>query len=194
MDYTRSWIVPATIATIIAIPVAALVLSLVREHIKARRNRLYKSLADHTILNAAGRDAWMSGVVPHGEVEEPVSRLSTLVLPFVQLAIVVVLAVVAVTSNASLSDRITHQDEELADLQTQVHALAFAPTPAPRIDDPALPPATGAMANATPMQQACANLIGRVADAYERGESSKIGDALEELVQKLKCVNTPAQQ
>ena len=39
------------------------------------------------------------------------------------------------------------------------------------------------------MQQACANLIGRVADAYEKGESSKIGASLEELVKKLGCQN-----
>jgi hypothetical protein len=41
----------------------------------------------------------------------------------------------------------------------------------------------------SPMQLACANLIGRVADAYEKGESSKIALSLEELVKKLKCVN-----
>ena len=195
MDYTKSWVVPATIAVIIAVPVVTLVIALIREQIKARRNRIYKTLVDHTILNAGGREAWMSGAVPSGEVEEPVSRLTTLVLPTIQLAIVIVLAVVAITSNASLSERITHQQEELADLQTQVHALAFAPGPAPRVDtDPALPPATGALATASPMQQACANLIGRVADAYEKGESSKIGEALEELVHKLNCVNTPSQQ
>jgi hypothetical protein len=40
------------------------------------------------------------------------------------------------------------------------------------------------------MQQACANLIGRVADAYEKGESSKIGQSLEALVSKLHCTNS----
>jgi len=43
-----------------------------------------------------------------------------------------------------------------------------------------------------PMQQACANLIGRVADAYEKGENSKIAISLEQLVNKLGCKNSPA--
>jgi hypothetical protein len=41
------------------------------------------------------------------------------------------------------------------------------------------------------MELACANLVGRVADAYEKGESSKIGEALEALVTKLGCVSPP---
>jgi hypothetical protein len=41
------------------------------------------------------------------------------------------------------------------------------------------------------MQQACANLIGRVADAYEKGENSKIAASLEQLVNKLGCKNNP---
>lgn len=193
MDYSKSWVVPATVGITIAVPLATFVAILVREQIVARRNRIYKTLADHTILNAGDREAWMSGVLPSGE-EEPVSRFSTLIAPMVQLATVVLLAIIVITSNASLNERIAHQDDQIADLATQVHALAFASTPAPRQEaDPALPPVIGAMANASPMQQACANLIGRVADAYEKGESSKIGEALEGLVQKLKCVNPPQQ-
>ena len=47
------------------------------------------------------------------------------------------------------------------------------------------------MQTVNPMQQACANLIGRVADAYEKGENSKIAASLEALVNKLGCKNNP---
>jgi hypothetical protein len=102
-----------------------------------------------------------------------------------------VLVVVVVAWTGSLMKRIDAEDRQIGDLQLQLHALAFTPAPvaAPRVDADPPPDAapTGNVPVGTPMQQMCANLIGRVADAYEKGESSKIGQSLEELVKRVGC-------
>jgi hypothetical protein len=188
-----NWLVPTAVAIIIAIPIATLVGYLVFENIKARRNRAYKTLQEHSILNAGSRENWMAGVLPGQEVKE-LGRFSTLIAPILQLATVIGLAIIIVLSNNAMDEQSARQRDQISALEAQMHALAFAASKdqtAPKIDpDPSvsvLP--QSATPGASPMQVACANLIGRVADAYEKGESSKIASSLEELVKKLKCVN-----
>jgi hypothetical protein len=190
---SAAWVIPTTIGIIIAIPLATLIGYLIFDAAKARGNRAYKTLQEHSILNAGSREDWMTGTLPSGEVKE-LSRFSTIVAPLVQLTTTIILALVIVISTSSLKEQAARQEDQISDLEAQVHALAFAstkPSDGSKLEtDPAapfLPPTATQMAN--PMQQACANLIGRVADAYEKGESSKIGESLEELVKKLKCVN-----
>jgi hypothetical protein len=189
----RTALVSVTIAVIILIPIIVLVAYLVGDHIKASANRQYKTLAEHEILNNAGdRAAWMSGIIPQ-EGDEKVDRFASRVAPIAQLAMLAVLIAVVLIWNESLVDQNVKQNDRLSELELQVHALTFAtPTSSagPREPDPA----PGALANpaaVNPMQQACANLIGRVADAYEKGESSKIALSLEQLVNKLGCKNNP---
>jgi hypothetical protein len=189
----RTALVSVTFAIIILIPIIVLVAYLVNDHIKASANRQYKTLAEHEILNNAGdRAAWMSGIIPQ-EGDEKVDRFASRVAPIAQLAMLAVLIAVVLIWNESLVDQNVKQNDRLSELELQVHALTFAtPTSSagPREPDPA----PGALANpaaVNPMQQACANLIGRVADAYEKGESSKIALSLEQLVNKLGCKNNP---
>jgi hypothetical protein len=189
-----NWLIVTTVTIAVMISLATFIGYLVHEHLKAKRNRAYKSLQDHGILNAGNRDDWMAGVLPSGEIKE-LNRFSTVIAPIIQLATVIVLAITVIMSNASMADQAVRQQEEISALETQMHALAFAgaaESSATKIDpDPAasILPAQPAALAASPMQLACANLIGRVADAYEKGESSKIALSLEELVKKLKCVN-----
>jgi hypothetical protein len=188
----KTSLVATTLAVIILIPILSVVGYLVLDQLRARRNRLYKTLAEHEILNNAGdRDVWMSGVVPQGG-EQQVDRFSSRIVPIAQLVMLVVLAAVVLVWNESLVKQTAEQNERMAQLELQLHALSFA-TPvasgAPREADPAPGAAPAAVVN--PMQQACANLIGRVADAYEKAESSKIALSLEQLVNKLGCKNNP---
>jgi hypothetical protein len=190
----RTWLVSGTFAVIILIPIFVVVAYLVREQMQARSNRLYKTLADHEILNNSGdRAAWMSGIIPQ-EGDKKVDRFTSRVAPIAQLAMLAVLIAVILVWNKSLVDQNLTQNDRLAQLELQVHALTFAtPTEAsvtPREPDGISAPGTNSVA-VNPMQQACANLIGRVADAYEKGESSKIALSLEQLVNKLGCKNNP---
>jgi hypothetical protein len=189
----RTALVSVTFAVIVLIPIIVLIAYMVHDQIKASANRQYKTLAEHEILNNAGdRAAWMSGIIPQ-EGDEKVDRFASRVVPIAQLAMLAVLIAVILIWNESLVDQNTKQNERLAELELQVHALTFA-TPTASATQREPDPAPGAMANqvpVNPMQQACANLIGRVADAYEKGESSKIALSLEQLVNKLGCKNNP---
>ena len=111
-----------------------------------------------------------------------------------QLATLVVLAIAVYVWNNTLTVSNNRQEERLTQLEMQVHALAVTPTVVVGKEADGGAQVQGIQgaaqtASGTPMQQACANLIGRVADAYEKGESSKIGASLEELLKKLGCQN-----
>ena len=188
----RNLLISGTLAVIILIPIVFVIAFLVHDQIKARRNRQYKTLAEHEILNTAGdRAAWMSGIVPQ-EGEDKVDRFASRIAPIAQLAMLAVLIATILIWNESLISQTAKQNERIEQLELQLHALAFATQAvgAGREADPP-PGAAPVQLAANPMQQACANLIGRVADAYEKGESSKIALSLEALVNKLGCKNTP---
>ncbi len=184
---------PITFAVIIAIPILAVAGYMVRESVQIRKNRVYKTLAEHTILNASDRETWMSGIVPQEETQHVVDRFSSRIAPIAQLTTLVVLAVAVYVWNDTLTISNRRQEERLNQLEMQVHALAVTPTVVVGKEEGAAQvqgiQGAAQAANINPMQQACANLIGRVADAYEKGESSKIGASLEELVKKLGCQN-----
>jgi hypothetical protein len=190
----RTWLLPLTFVVIIAIPILALAGYMIRESMVMRKNRAYKTLAEHTILNASDRETWMSGVVPQEETQPVVDRFSNRIVPTVQLVTLIVLVVAVYVWNNSLTANNSRQEERLNQLEMQVHALAVTPSvvvgkePEGGVQVQGIQGAAQT-ANGTPMQQACANLIGRVADAYEKGESSKIGASLEELIKKLGCQN-----
>jgi hypothetical protein len=172
---------------------------LVVDRIKADRNRLYKTLQDHEALNASSREEWASGQLARPGEEYEVSRMNSVVIPIAQLTIMLGLVVAMVIWNQTLSSASAEQSDRIAQLELQVHALALAPAgdvPSKTEIDPANAPPlpASAVAKPNPMQQACANLIGRVADAYERGESSKIAVSLEDLVKKMGCQATPPAQ
>jgi hypothetical protein len=175
-------------APVIAVPLLVLIVFLGMERVKAGRNRAYKSLEAHNILNASSREEWMSGRINTGN-EEKLNRPGNLVILIGQIAAIAALGGLMIASQSSSAIERKRLDERLSELEAQVHALAVTAAPPARAEAE-----TGATVTAagTPMQQACANLIGRVADAYEKGESSKIGQALEGLVDKLHCVNGPA--
>jgi hypothetical protein len=192
----KTWFIAAIIAVIVIIPMAFLAASVVRYVLKQRENLGYKTLEEHGILNASDREAWMSGRIGRsndGE-EEELDRFSARLVPIAQLVTMVVFSTVVILWGSNLVDQNAQQNERIADLELQVHALSIAPairsTPPSDSADSGLPTPTAHAAN--PMQQACANLIGRVADAYAQGASSKIGESLEALVKKLGCLNNPA--
>ena len=193
-------LVAAIVAVIVLVPVLFVVGYLVRDSLRARQNRNYKTLAEHEALNNAGnREAWMTGVLPHEEGDEDVDRSSSRIIAIAQLVMLIVLAAVVLVWNQSLATQSKQQNERLAELELQLHALTFATPVASglaqrEVDGPpgAPAPTQGQAPTVNPMQQACANLIGRVADAYEKGENSKIAASLEQLVNKLGCKNTPA--
>lgn len=190
----RAWLLSLTFAVVVAIPILAVVGYMIRESMVMRKNRAYKTLAEHTILNASDRETWMSGVVPQEETEQVVDRFSSRIVPTAQLVTLVVLAIAVYVWNNSLTANNSRQEERLDQLEMQVHALAVTPTVVVGREPEGGAQVQGIQgaaqtASGTPMQQACANLIGRVADAYEKGESSKIGASLEELIKKLGCQN-----
>jgi hypothetical protein len=175
------------ITVVVLVPLLAGAAWLVREQLQARRNRSYKSLADHAVLNASDRTTWMTGAPPE-EGKPDLDLSSSRTVSVAQLGTTLVLAVAVLTWNYTLVGRIDSQERRIAELQTQVHALAFAPAPAvpkPEPDAAAVP--AGPAVTGTPMQLVCANLIGRVADAYEKAESSKIAQSLDGLVKELGC-------
>lgn len=192
-------LVAAIVAVIVLVPILFVVGYLVRDSLRARQNRNYKTLAEHEALNNAGnREAWMTGVLPEEEGDEPVDRSSSRIIAIAQLVMLVILAAVILIWNQSLLTQSKEQNERLAELELQLHALTFATPVASglvqrEVDGPpgAPAPAPGQVPVVNPMQQACANLIGRVADAYEKGENSKIAVSLEALVNKLGCKNNP---
>lgn len=194
----KTWLVASTLTAIVLIPILFVVGYLVRDQLRARQNRDYKTLAEHEALNNAGdREAWMSGVMPQ-EGDTEVDRFSSRIAPVAQLTMLIILAAVVLAWNQSLVSQAAKQDERLAQLELQLHALTFATpvaslAPSREVDGPpGAPVATaGQLQGVNPMQQACANLIGRVADAYEKGENSKIAISLEQLVNKLGCKNSP---
>ncbi len=194
----KTSLVATIFAVIVLVPVLFVVGYLVRDSLRARQNRTYKTLAEHEALNNAGdRDAWMSGVLPQ-EGDKQVDRFSSRIAPIAQLTMLIILAAVVLVWNQSLVTQTNRQAEQLAQLQLQLHALTFATPVASglaqrEVDGPpgAPAPQPGQVPTVNPMQQACANLIGRVADAYEKGENSKIAVSLEALVNKLGCKNNP---
>jgi hypothetical protein len=198
MDDKTSLLV-TTLAAIVLIPILFVIGYLISDQLRARRNRLYKTLAEHEALNNAGdREAWMSGVMPQGENKQ-VDGFSSRIAPIAQLIMLIVLAAVLLVWNQSLVSQTAQQNERLSQLELQLHALTFATPVASlatthEVDGPpgAPAPTAGQLQSVNPMQQACANLIGRVADAYEKGENSKIAISLEQLVNKLGCKNSPA--
>jgi hypothetical protein len=138
----------------------------------------------------------MSGRLASDEGGEDLDRFSSRVVAAAQLATVLVLAVITVYWNWTMLQEIAAQNERLTQLEFQFHALTVMPAAGtPTRIDTSEPDGSsakfGARVAANPMQQACANLIGRVADAYSDGSSSKIAGSLEELVKKLGCLNTP---
>lgn len=191
----KTWLLSATVAIVLVIPIVVIVAYLVRDQLQARHNRIYKTLAEHEILNNSGdRQAWMTGVIPQEEIDE-VDRFGTRIAPIVQIVLLLVLVGVVIKWNSSLVEEGRQREERLAQLELQVHALAMAAPSPPSTAARDIDPASGqpvAPPNVNPMQQACANLIGRVADAYEKGELSKIGELLEQLVNKLGCKNNPS--
>lgn len=196
---SKTTLIVAIVAVIILIPVLVVVGYLVRDSLVARQNRTYKTLAEHEALNNAGnREAWMRGVLPQEEGDEDVDRSSSRILAIAQLVILIILAAVVLVWNQSLATQNKQQNDRMAELELQLHALTFATPVASglvqrEVDGPpgAPAPAPGQVPTVNPMQQACANLIGRVADAYEKGENSKIAVSLEALVNKLGCKNNP---
>lgn len=188
-----SWMVPTTIGVIIGISFIALIGQLIVDHLQAQRDRLYKTKEDHIILNSSSRDEWMSGqLIKEDEVK--LNRFSSFVAPIAQIITVALFAIIVIVWNGTLVSSNARLAERVSELELQLHAIALSPAgnnnnAAVQNDFPLPPDST---ARGTPMQQACANLIGRVADAYEKAESSKIGQSLESLVQKLGCLNTLA--
>jgi len=187
-------------AVVVLVPILFVVGYLVRDSLRARQNRNYKTLAEHEALNNAGnREAWFTGVLP--QVEEgdvQVDRFSSRVAPIAQITMLIILAAVVLVWNQSLVAQTNKQADRMAQLELQIHALTFATPVASglaqrEVDGPpgAPAPTPGQAPTVNPMQQACANLIGRVADAYEKGENSKIAASLEALVNKLGCKNNP---
>jgi hypothetical protein len=198
MDDKTSLVV-TIFAVIVLVPILFIVGYLIRDSLRARQNRNYKTLAEHEALNNAGnREAWMTGVLPQEEGDEQVDRFSSRIAPIAQITMLIILAAVVLIWNQSLMTQTKQQDERLAKLELQLHALTFATPVASglvqhEVDGPPGTPVqvSGQLPTVNPMQQACANLIGRVADAYERGENSKIAASLEALVNKLGCKNNP---
>ena len=192
-------LIAAIVAVVVLVPILFVVGYLVRDSLRARQNRNYKTLAEHEALNNAGnREAWMTGVLPQEEGDEPVDRSSSRIIAIAQLVMLIILAAVILVWNQSLATQGKQQNERMAALELQLHALTFATPVASgltqrEVDGPpgAPAPTPGQMPTVNPMQQACANLIGRVADAYEKGENSKIAASLEALVNKLGCKNNP---
>jgi hypothetical protein len=198
MDDKTSLVV-TIFAVIVLVPILFVVGYLVRDSLRARQNRTYKTLAEHEALNNAGnREAWMTGVLPQEEEDEQVDRSSSRITAIAQLVTLIILAAVILVWNQSLATQNKQQNERMAMLELQLHALTFATPVASgltqrEVDGPpgAPAPTQGQATAVNPMQQACANLIGRVADAYEKGENSKVAVSLEALVNKLGCKNNP---
>ena len=143
------------------------------------------------MLNASDRDVWAAGELPNEE-DVKVDLLSSRIVPIAQLVTLAVLAAVVMVWDGSLVERDARLEERVADMELQIHALALTTGVArPARAEGDAESQTAAIlnppANGTPLQQVCANLIGRVADAYAKGESSKIGQSLEELVNKMGC-------
>ena len=59
-----NWIIPAIFGLIILIGAATFAIHMFVEHAKARRNRVYKSLDEHRILNAPKLKATSQGAGP----------------------------------------------------------------------------------------------------------------------------------
>jgi flagellar basal body-associated protein FliL len=196
---SKTTLIVTIVAVIILVPILVVVGYLVRDSLLARQNRTYKTLAEHEALNNAGnREAWMRGVLPQEEGDEDVDRSSSRILAIAQLVILIILATVVLVWNQSLATQNKQQNDRMAELELQLHALTFATPVASglvqrEVDGPpgAPAPIPSQVPTVNPMQQACANLIGRVADAYEKGENSKIAVSLEALVNKLGCKNNP---
>jgi hypothetical protein len=194
----KTSLVATIFAVIVLVPILFVAGYLIRDTLRARRNRNYKTLAEHEALNNAGdREAWMSGVLPQ-QGDKQVDRFSSRIAPIAQLTVLIILAAVVLIWNQSLVAQSNQQNERLAQLELQLHALTFATPVASGLTQrevdgsPGAPaPVSAQQPTVNPMQQACANLIGRVADAYERGENSKIAVSLEQLVNKLGCKNNP---
>jgi hypothetical protein len=108
----KTSLVATTLAVIILIPILSIVGYLVLDQLRARRNRLYKTLAEHEILNNAGdRDVWMSGVIPQEGEKQVVDRFSGRIVPIAQLVMLVVLAAVVLIWNNSLIKQTAQQNE-----------------------------------------------------------------------------------
>jgi hypothetical protein len=188
------WIIAGIAGAIILVASVVLTTILVRDRLRAERDRTYKTLRDHSILNASSREEWMSGRLarrdPAHKDEEELGRLNTVVISVAQVAATVVVLVLLIIWHAGEAGEKARLDDRIAQLELQVHALATLPPPAAANAYPADSdfPSSGGGARGTPMQQACANLIGRVADAYQHGESSKIGQSLEALATRLGCM------
>lgn len=104
MDSKSTWAY-AMLAIVIAAPILAAIVYVAREQWRARNNRQYKTLAEHESLNAADRDTWMTGVLPGGGTDE-LNQSGTKILAVAQLATSLVLVLVVVAWNNTLSRRI----------------------------------------------------------------------------------------
>src|SRR6201996_8079574 len=126
MDDKTSLVV-TIFAVIVLVPILFIVGYLVRDSLRARQNRTYKTLAEHEALNNAGnREAWMTGVLPQEEGDEDVDRSSSRIVAITQLVILLILAAAVLLWNQSLAAQNKQQAARLEQLELQLHALTFA--------------------------------------------------------------------
>src|SRR6185437_16723584 len=93
-------LIAAIVAVVVLVPILFIVGYLIRDSLRARQNRNYKTLAEHEALNNAGnREAWMTGVLPQEEGDEDVDRSSSRIFAIAQLVILIVLAAVILIWN-----------------------------------------------------------------------------------------------
>ena len=125
---SKTTLIVTIAAVIILIPVLVVVGYLVRDSLLARQNRTYKTLAEHEALNSAGnREAWMRGVLPPDEGNETVDRsTSSRIMAIAQLVTLIILAAVVLVWNQSLATQNKQQNDRMAELELQLHALTFA--------------------------------------------------------------------
>jgi hypothetical protein len=191
----RSWVVPTIIAVIVAISLVAVVSRLISERLQAGKDLIYKTREEHITLNSSSHAEWASGKLALGDVKE-LDRFSKVIAPVAQIVTVALLAITVILWNVNLTDANARLETRLSELELQLHAIEIMPGSSDAARTAYEASAAGStmpvQGNGTPMQQACANLIGRVADAYANGQSSKIAQSLEELVNKLGCVKNTA--
>src|ERR1700761_5266916 len=122
----KTTLVATIFAVIVLVPILFVVGYLVRDSLRARQNRQYKTLAEHEALNNAGdREAWMRGVLPQEEGNEEVDRSSSRIIAIAQLVMLIILAAAVLVWNQSLATENKRQADQLEQIQLQLHALTF---------------------------------------------------------------------